>query len=214
MVMIGLSAEWQHPTILLLTTINLLLGQPQRAEPKRELEAADLIKIAEELIKKQYDPASWFNVSTAPPGAAPAIPSRAESPNEAATYLLPNLQGSNPANAMLSVAEGGVLYEDPFWFLLAAYEVGRSGRLPILPKGTPQAVWTRRAELLEELRAGTLVPDRWFTRMDPVGEGNGLPARIRTTTGAEILKMRLAGDALLTDPGSFPKVYSLYGYSP
>jgi hypothetical protein len=211
---VGLSSGWQQEVMLLLTTINSVLGQPQRTQPRRPLEPPELVQIAEELIGQKYDPASRFDLGPVSAGAAGSPSATLANPGDTASYLLPNLQGSNPANSRLSVAEGGVLYEDPFWFVLAAYGIGRTGRLAILPKGIPRKAWEGRAEALQQLRSGAWAPGNWFAMMQPVGSGNGLPAALRQTTGAEIAKMRFTGRALLNEPGSFPKMYSLYGYGP
>jgi hypothetical protein len=168
-----IESSWQEAVVALLTAINAILGAPDYRQPIRPFVASDLPTIALSLQDRSYRPASWF--AQAPAQHISALPStQAPSAFSADQYDIIIYTAQPSGLAMVSSRSGGIIYLDPFYALLASFNLGHLGslhaevRVSISNRTQP---WSQRQAIVLELRQGTYRPDRYFTLT------NGAPTR-------------------------------------
>jgi hypothetical protein len=147
-------------------------------------------------------------------GSAGWIASKPE-PHEQGVYNAISLDLADPFSSLYSGTSGGILFEDPFYALLACYNLGYLRKLSVLPQCTSwQEAWARRGKILESIEARAYNPHDWFVDCHPKSSG-GIPrvellsleaqtlGRLRTSGLGEVYKVRMPGKYalyLLTPP--------------
>jgi hypothetical protein len=158
-----IEAAWQESVIALLAAINVFLGSPNYTIPKVPLTMNSIETIAVSLQDGTYQPAQWFDRNEENQPAkkvASAIPSI--EPNINYEVLLLSIEPSLPK--MISKRGGGILFEDPFYALLASFNIGRFKKpwVEVLAFNREQ-VWLQRFAITEKLVQGTYQVEQFFS---------------------------------------------------
>ena len=205
--------EWRHAAVRLLAVLN---GEFQHADylrPKAELQENDLAAIGAALASYTYRPAEWFEAgpavsSAALPGESPRIDAGSE-------YSVLKLNALRETVSRRSLRFGGVAFEDPFYALLACFNVGVHGKLLLLPKVTSVAeAWRRRTAILDALSKRTYDPSHLFQECAPAaGNRTGLPLAALSVRGDLLQQIRQVGRGNIQDGAGFAQ-YALYEFIP
>lgn len=205
--------SWQSSVIALLTVINATVGAPDSTTPLRPLDTGAIVAIGEALRNGTYQPADWFGVQSAGP-LAPAIATLAPPIGPAEKYAVIVAASSLSGMEMISRRSGGILYEDPFYALLASFNFGRFG----MPWAEPLVLnrdiaWQRRPQILAELARGDYRPEHYFHLAGRLMEEPGAPyLSAHSTTGGELLHLQHNGRADARLDGAPGQLYLLYKY--
>lgn len=204
---------WQYSVIALLTVINAIAGAPNNTVPLSPLSAHDIVEIGEALRNGSYQPDRWFG----PQGArapASALATLAPSIDPDATYDVIVASNALSGLEMVSRRSGGILYEDPFYALLASFNLGRYGKpwAEVLVADRATA-WRQRPAIVDELVRGLYRPERYFHLAGPIMVGPG--AQYLSTHGApgrELLHLHGIGRADASLDGADGQLYLTYKY--
>ncbi|MCD6534443.1 MAG: hypothetical protein J7L25_10260 [Deltaproteobacteria bacterium] len=206
--------NWQQTVVFLLTIINYVVGETGHAKLHKPLCGEDLLKLADQLMVGSYQPQEWFQADSrlADKNFLKELPA---DPVATDNYCLPTLSGEDVLTQMLNLRSGGVVYEDPFWFLLAAYNINKTASRFIIPRpANPQRAWQSRLEVLGALHNGQYQAEEWFAETLSPAVPNDKPAGLLQVSGADLIKLRTAGRGTLIDPDLGIGGYLLYGYEP
>jgi len=208
--------SWQDSLVSLLVAINAVSGAPERNAVVRPLTPTDVVAIAQSLESRSYRPDQWFAVGTTTPQAvrtaAPAL-------NPGARYELTRYGAEPSGMTQISSRAGGLLFEDPFYAVLAGYNIGLQASPA--PAGQPVEVkvssrdqaWAQRQRIVDELRQGSYRADRYFAVSGPAhavkaggswGSGG--------VSAADLDKLVVNGRTGVTFGESAPALYGLYRY--
>lgn len=208
-----IEAHWQHSVIALLTAINALAGAPDNTVPLRPLDMGAVVAIGQALRSGTYQPAHWFGPQRALPGV-PA-PSTLAPPIEALVKYAVIVAPNEPSGReMISRRSGGILYEDPFYALLASFNLGRFG----MPWAEPlvasrQAAWQQRPAIVAELARGVYRPEQYFDLAGPLMVGPEQPyLSAHSVLGRDLLHVQDNGSADASLDGAAGELYLLYKY--
>jgi hypothetical protein len=203
---------WQNSVIALLAAINTLAGAPGQSEPIAPLSAADIVKISAALQDGSYRPAHWFDGrgNSSPilriPAAAPAV-------DGSAGYQV-LVMPIAPSMAERLSKRSGIVFEDPFYAVLASYNLARFGQpwVEVLVPGRELA-WSRRSSIVAAIAGGTYRPEQYFQRAGPALAGAGqVPLSVHVIAGADLEKLYFLGLADLALEGGMAGLYQLYKY--
>jgi len=213
---IGLDGQnWQRTVVLLLAIINYVMGEPGHAKLQKTLDHEALLILANQLMTGAYQPREWFQPDSHL-GDKNFIQQFPTNPQADTTYCLPTLPGEDSLTETLNLRSGGVIYEDPFWFLLAAYNINKTADRFIIPRPTnPQNAWQSRLEVLAALNNNQYQAAEWFAETQPQTDSynsNDQTAKFMDVVGADLIKLRTAGRGTLVDSDLGIGWYFLYGY--
>ena len=203
---------WQDSVVALLLAINGLCGAPERTLLLRPLTPADVVSIASALEQRSYRPEQWFG-----PGAlGGALPLATAAPP-----ILPGTAygvvwlGVEPSGLEhISKSSGGLLYEDPFYALLAAYNLGEQTAAPVeLRVSSRDQAWSQRQRIVEALRERRYRSESFFDLSGPrLPEAIPAPWRAGSVSGDDLLRMAQSGMTEVTVTGAPRRLYGLYHY--
>ena len=210
---IGLDGQnWQRTVVLLLAIINYVMGEPGHAKLQKTLDQEALLILANQLMTGTYQPREWFQPDSHL-GDKNFIQQFPTNPQADTTYCLPTLPGEDSLTETLNLRSGGVIYEDPFWFLLAAYNINKTADRFIIPRPTnPQNAWQSRLEVLAALHNDQYRADEWFTEAQPLTATKDQKTRFIDVIGEDLVKLRTAGRGTLVDSDLGVGGYVLYEY--
>ncbi len=158
-----IETAWQDSVIALLTAINVFLGSPDHTISKVPLTMKSIERIAISLQDGTYQPAQWFDknegnhlvkrISTVMPNI---------DPNIIYEVLLLSIEPSLPE--MISKRGGGILFEDPFYALLASFNIGRFKKpwVEVLAFNREQ-VWSQRLAITDKIAQKTYQAEQFFS---------------------------------------------------
>ncbi len=208
-----IESSWQDTVIALLTAINGLLGYPYHTVPMAPLTVDDVVKIAASLQTSAYQPAQWFgNPGTDPiqrgiPVATPGI-------DPSAHYELVWLAVEPSRPAVVSSRGGGILFEDPFYAILAGFNLGRFKQnwVEVRISGRDKA-WSQRSLIVNEITRGTYRPEHYFSLAgQALAEAGELSVGARSILGKDLLRLEFNGRTeVRLDPGG-GQLFLLYRY--
>lgn len=196
-------SSWLDGVVELMITINASQGKAIWRHPKRVWEVDDIVEIGKELMGNVYNPADWFD--TAQALATPSI-SLHEMPAFTIDrkYKVLSLAAVDQFGKFVSMRFGGIVFEDPFYFLLACKNIsqlrGHSKGLYVLPTvESKQAAWKQRAIILKQLQMRSYQPFDFFAECDPIGQQPLPPLASFDITGSQLAELRDVGGANLHD---------------
>jgi hypothetical protein len=113
----------------------------------------------------------------------------------------------------MSLAFGGIAFEDPFYALLACFNVGKYHKLFFIPKvSSVGQAWQRRMAILDALGNRSYDPSNFFRECAPIGQNHiGLPMTSLSVRGDLLLQMRQVGEGNIQDGSGFA-MYALYEF--
>jgi hypothetical protein len=194
----------------LLAAINTVLDYGDYRRLKRVPDDNDLPVIGESLANGTYNPTVWFERGEAKQnaisGGEPALDPTFE-------YRLLALNALKEATSRVSTRFGGILFEDPFYALLACFNAGTYHRLLLLPRvNTGDQAWRQRDAIVSSLTNGTYDPGRLFFECLTRGENRtGLPMRLLDVRGDLLANLRQTGNGNVRDSAGFSG-YALYEF--
>jgi hypothetical protein len=209
-----IESSWQEGVIALLVAINGILGAPDYRQPIRPLAASDLPTIALSLQDRSYRPASWFVPAPAlpPSSVGSQVPSALSA--EQFDVLVWAIEPSG--YSMVSSRSGGILYLDPFYALLASFNLGHFGsyhaevRVTVPNLSQP---WSQRQTIVEELVQGRYHPDRYFDLADGAATTPGQPAvTLGALSNQDLAQFRMLGRSSVRVDTRGSNRYLLYRY--
>lgn len=208
-----IESSWQDNVIALLTAINALLGHPYHTVPMTPLTVTDVVKIAASLQTNTYQTAQWFGN----PGAAPiqrGIPTATPGIDPAANYELIWLAIEPSRLAVVSSRGGGILFEDPFYAVLASFNLGRFTQhwVEVRVSGRDKA-WSQRSVIVNELTRGTYRPERYFSLAGlALAERGELSVGARSIAGKDLLRLEFNGRTEVRLDSGVGQLFLLYRY--
>ncbi len=214
---IGLDGQnWQRTVVLLLAIINYVMGEPGHAKLQKALDQEALLTLADQLMSGSYQPREWFQANSHL-GDKNFIQQFPTTPKANATYCLQTLPGEDSLTETLNLRSGGVIYEDPFWFILAAYNINKTAGRFIIPRpANPQNAWQSRLEVLAALHNDQYQAEEWFAETRPLTDSynsHDQTAKFIDVIGADLIKLRTAGRGTLVDSDLGVGRYILYEYA-
>jgi hypothetical protein len=203
---------WHESLIALLVVINGLYGAPDKTQLNRKLSPEDVTVIARSLEQRAYRPEEWFAIGGQ--GASRAV-SPATPPIIANTRYDMVCLGLEPAGLEhISKRSGGLLYEDPFYAVLAAYNLGQKKihRVEVKVPSREQA-WSQRSQILSELRQNTYRAENYFVIAGARVVGLDTPLwRIAAISGQDLSRLDISGQTEVS-VGEVPvRLYGLYQF--
>jgi hypothetical protein len=203
---------WHESLIALLVVINGLYGAPDKTQLNRKLSPEDVSVIASSLEQRAYRPEEWFGAGSQ--GVSRVIASATPPIIANARYDMVCL-GLGPAGLEhISKRSGGLLYEDPFYAVLAAYNVGQKKihRVEVKVSSREQA-WSQRLQILSELRQNTYRAENYFVISGARVVGLNTPLwRIASISGQDLSRLDISGQTEVS-VGEMPMhLYGLYQF--
>lgn len=215
--------SWQESLISLLIAINGSIGAPDRASVLKPLTNSDVVAIAQDLSQHNYKPDRWFGIGGTPLSQRRPVASFEPQVQPGMTYTLLRLGAEPSGREMLSGRSGGLLYEDPFYAVLAAYNIGKAPKRKSLIDGLPvevkvagrDLVWSRRQGIVESISNGLYREDRYFTVSGPFIESSPEAMwRLGGMPGVDLFKLADNGLGSAAFGGDRPQSFVLYKYIP
>lgn len=160
--------SWQEVLISLLIAINGTLGSADKIVVLRPLSQPDVAVIAEALEQRRYRPKQWFGVAGATPPSRRLIASGAPVTQSGQHYSVVHFGAEPSERTEISGRSGGLLYEDPFYAVLAAFNSGNGSLAMEVKASSREQAWARRQEIVDAIRMGTYRADRYFTERGPL----------------------------------------------
>lgn len=194
----------------LLAAINALLGAPDCAVPLAPLTENTVEKIAAALQEGAYQPAQWFSPGAAAPLARVSAAAPAWAANARHSVVLLPVEPSGLVR--VSKRSGGVVYEDPFYAVLACFNLGYLKKpLVEVRASSREQAWSRRPALLGELARGEYRPERYFSPAGPA-LGGGVAPSAHGIAGEDMERLVFNGMAEARLDAAPARLYRLYRY--
>jgi hypothetical protein len=210
-----IESSWQEAVVALLTAINAILGAPDYRQPIRPFVASDLPTIALSLQDRSYRPASWF-IPMSGQQAPVLVSSQAPAALNGEHYDVLVWAIEPSGYSMLSSRSGGILYLDPFYALLASFNLGRFGRFHAEVRVTVPNLaqpWNQRQAIVEELEQGSYRPDRYFALADGASTAPGEPAvTLGNLSSQDLAQFKMLGRSSVRVDARGSNRYLLYRY--
>ncbi len=191
-----IESSWQEGVVALLVAINTVLGAPDHGQPIRPLVPSDMVTLALSLQDRSYRPANWF-VPVPGRQVPPLVSAQVPSDINAEQYDVLVWAIEPSGLSMVSSRSGGILYLDPFYALLASFNLGQFGRfyaevrVPVPNLAQP---WSQRQAIIAELHQGSYRPDRYFTLADGASTTPGQPGvSLVMLSGQDMQEFKMIG---------------------
>jgi hypothetical protein len=202
---------WQESIVALLVAINTLAGAGDRNVVAKPLSIGDVAAIAQALKNNSYQPDQWFVRGTMKQQpVAQAAPPVAMADRYDVMVL-----GIEPSGlAEVSKKSGGLVYEDPFYALLASYNIGRyKSNLVNVQVSSRDHAWAQRQRIVDQLRQGVYRPEKYFALAGPAIPGtNGADLRAASLAGEALSRLAFNGETEARLDGEPAKLFGLYKY--
>jgi hypothetical protein len=205
--------EWRSAVVCLLAAINATFAHPDYVRPKATLQESDLAEIGAALATRSYRPDRWLQSGTAV--GMPALRSDKPAIDPKSDYRLLALRALRESVSRISVRFGGIVFEDPFYALLACFNVGAYSKLLLLPRviSVDQA-WQQRSAIVKSLAKGAYSPEKLFVQCKPVAQNRtGLPMEALAVRGDLLQQIQQVGRGNIQDTTGFSR-YELYEFVP
>ena len=207
---------WQDSLVALLVAINGLAGAPERTALLRPLVESDVAVLAQAMEQRTYRPEQWFGAGAAGrPRVAPDTPPvKAE-----LTYAVVALAAEPSGRQTISSRAGGLLYEDPFYAVLAGFNIGTGltdgygWSIEVSPVNREQA-WARRQGIVDALRQGSYAGKAHFASSGPLqpAQTELMRWRVDRVSGTALSSLFLIGRGSISLRGEAPQLYALYRF--
>ena len=214
--------HWQESLSALLVAINMAYGAPNLAVKLQAFSKDDVVLIAQTLQSRSYAPERWFGRSGTPPAEWPSLSMASLDVQRTNRYTVLAFAAELSGRESVSSRSGGLLYEDPFYAVLAAYNVGlatakgvaptRGALVEVKTPGREQA-WARRQTIIDHIHRGTYRPEAYFAV-----SGSFLAQTPQSlwhcgeVSGDDLAHLIFNGQAGATFGDNPPKFHGLYKY--
>ena len=160
-----LGDRWQGSFLAGMMAIHKVLRHSGLGIPKKPLVFKDMLAILQELATRSYDPAKYFVGGAA---VVQALARSAPSVDEAKNYQLISLNALTIAGSRVSLTTGGLVFEDPFWAITAAYGASLAeGDKRCLPKAKDNKdLWLRSADFCEAIVKAGFHAEEYLERIE------------------------------------------------
>ena len=211
---------WQESLSSLLIAINIGYGAPHLGAILQPFTEADVVLIAKALENRAYKPEQWFGRSGPAQHEPAKLSATAPAVHRTRRYTMLAYSAEPSGREAVSSRSAGLLYEDPFYAVLAAYNLGLAmphgaasgGGLPVeVRTSSRERAWAQRQPIVEQIRSATYRPDAYFAVSGPL-----LPAppqgrwRIGDVDGEDLTRLVFnggAGAAFGSDRQQFHRLY-------
>jgi hypothetical protein len=197
--------NWRAAVEGLLAALDASLGANPKAGVAKSLTDHDVLAICSEMSHRNYRAGAWVSQQAAPNWkvSPPQLQPRA-------TYTVVAIDAADPLSRHYSMRSGGILFEDPFYAMLASYNAGYRGQLLTLPQVADwQEAWTRREQIVQSIATKKYDPKRWFIECLPGSGGGDLRPEFLSLTGEVLSELRESGLGDLPTARGLAK-YALY----
>lgn len=213
-----MAAKFSEPgtraVVALLSAIHAAMGRPQYTQPLTDLEPERLLALGESLRGGKYQPSDWFG-KKAPPAATPTLAAMPPKIAAETSYraILDQVQEASLRNR--NVRAGGLLFEDPFYALLACYNATLGKPDHVMPFAKAGAdLWRRRSEIVQSVQAKTYEAriGTYFAEAPPAAADKPRPSlSLQTIRGDRLQVLRKSAAAVFTlDASQGLAEYRLY----
>lgn len=205
--------SWQEGLISLLIAINGASGAPERTALLHPLSPAQVVVIAQALEQGSYRPEQWFGVAGTHPPRRPALGSVPPPVHSDQDYAVVRFGAEPSDRTQVSSRSGGILFEDPFYAVLAAFNAGKGSLAVEVRTSSRELAWARRQAIVDAVRTGTYDAGRYFAERGPLLSGrrhgdwnSGL------VSGDDLNRLIFNGRAAVSLGGEPSALYGLYKY--
>jgi len=197
--------NWRAAVEGLLAAFDVSLGSKPAAGVAKSLADNDVLAICSEMSLRTYRAGAWVS-----PQAAPNWNVSPPQLQRQATYTVVAIDAADPLSQHYSMRSGGILFEDPFYAILACYNAGYRGQLLTLPQVADwQEAWTRREKIVQSIAAKKYDPKKWFIECLPGSGGGDLRPEFLSLAGEVLGELRESGLGNLPTARGLAK-YALY----
>jgi hypothetical protein len=197
--------NWRTAVEGLLAALDVALGRKPAASGAKNLSDNDVLAICSEMSRRTYRPGAWVS-----PQATASWKLSLPQLQSKETYTVISLDAADPLSQHYSMRSGGILFEDPFYAVLACYNVGYRRRPLILPQVADwQEAWARREHIVQTIAANKYDPEQWFIECLPGSAGQDLRPASLSLTGEVLGQLRESGLGDLPSARGLAK-YALY----
>lgn len=155
-----LGERWQDHYLIAITMVHLLRHHDVAVVPKEQPTLEQLTTILRDIATNRYQPSVYFK-----PGPKPQLSliSKAPELSSGKNYTLIGLNALTARGEFVSVANGGVVFEDPFWAILGAHAVGSSTSPTVgIPRAKDNNDLWRRTLVVKEVQPSSYQPQSFF----------------------------------------------------
>ena len=198
-------------TEMLLISINEILNESNQTIIKKPLDYNDILILMKSLFSKNYHPESWFTVGEKK--SQESIENLLLQPlHLKKNYSVFNIVIKQPFSFSTSVADGGVIFEDPFYAILACYNFFLEEKLLVIPRVSKvEEMWKNRQLILHSLTKKTYKSNEYFSYGYPITEEGGIEIKPITIIGEILINLRKQGNVVTTlDPKLGLSSYVMY----
>lgn len=205
--------SWQEAVISLLIAINGAFGAADRAAVSHLLSQADVVVIAQALAQRTYQPEQWFGIAGATSPGRPPPASDAPVTHSDQRYTVVRFGAEPSDRRQVSSRSGGLLFEDPFYAVLAAFNAGKGSLAMEVKASSRELAWARRQEIVDAIRMGTYDPDRYFAERGPLLSGGPYGNwNCGDLSGEDLERLVFNGRASVSFDGAPSISHGLYKY--
>jgi hypothetical protein len=200
-----MTAKFSEPgvqaVIGLLSAIHTAMGRLEYSPTPDGLGPERLLQLAESLRGGKYQPADWFRKGTPPPTATALT---GEAPKlQAGTIYQTILDPIEEASLRTrSVGAGGMVFEDPFYALLACYNATLGKPDHVMPFAkTYKDLWRKRPAIVQAVRTkayNTRVETYFAPAPPPPANQPRPPLQLLTIRGDQLEVLRESAAAVFT----------------
>lgn len=162
---------WQEGLIALLLAINGTFGAADLTAVLHAFSPRDVVVISQSLERRNYRPAQWFGVAAAISLVRPPLESAAPVLRLAQRYTVVRFDAEPSDRTQVSSRSGGLLFEDPFYAVLAAFNAGAASLAIEVKASSRDQAWARRQSIIDAIRLGQYRADRYFAERGPLLSG-------------------------------------------
>ena len=211
---------WQESLSSLLIAINMAYGAPHLRTILQPFTEADVVLIAQALENRSYKPEQWFGRSGSALPEPAKLSATAPAVHGTGRYTMLAYLAEPSGREAVSSRSAGLLYEDPFYAVLAAYNLGLAmahgaapgGSFPVeVMTSSRERAWAQRQPIVDQIRSATYRPQAYFAISGPL-----LPTtpqgrwRVGDVDGEDLTRLVFnggAGAAFGSDRQQFHRLY-------
>lgn len=202
-----LGQQWISQYLFGMAALHKLLRVERFNTPRTAPTPNGFTQILREIAKGTYKAAQYFDAGA---GSTPAPTSRPPQLTPGNRYVLFTLNALTDTGSFVSVDAGGLIYEDPFWAILAAHGISSQPRLALPRAADNDELWRNVPAAAEAVSRGDYKPKMFLEPIKGFIPNNARPEFGLITLEAGQLDA-LRGEGLQTLAVTAPpKLYELY----
>jgi hypothetical protein len=154
-----ISQYWVQQYLCGIMFFHFLSGYDLNIVPKTEPTPETLVFVLQDIVEGKYEPSKYFKSSNAAQTSfvseAPPLPPKN-------LFALIHLNASTARSQFVSVPDGGILYEDPIWAILAAHAISMNTSVAVPIAQGNQELWKNLPLLKKAVMEKTYKPQEFF----------------------------------------------------